>query len=297
MKKFATLFLTVVLAIAASFSFAACGQKETKNFGKDLIKYDSQLDTLTNLKNGTVDMCIIDSVMAGYYATNGEFKDLIKVLDEDRFILATEKYGIAGRKEDKSLMSKINEALIAISESDYQTVAETYGLTSSLCLEKTTVNPLSSATDESWNKIKTAKKIIIGYTVFAPIAYDVVSGTPSKGFDIDLAKAVIKYLNNTYSSEIVLEFQEIDWDSKEALLKNGTIDLIWNGLTITDERVAEMCISVPYLNNNQVAVITKTKYESLDLTCLKDTVTLFANATIGVESGSAGESVVLSSDK
>lgn len=297
MKKIATLFLTVVLAIVASFSFAACGQKEATNFGKDLIKYDSQLDTLTNLKNGTVDMCIIDSVMACYYATNGEFKDVIKVLDDDEFILATEEYGIAGRKDDKALMSKINEALIALAESDYQTIAETYGLTSSLRLEKNTENPLSSATDDSWNKVKNAKKIVIGYTIFAPIAYDVVNGTPSKGFDIDLAKAVVKYLNDTYSSEITLSFQEIDWDSKEALLQNGTIDVIWNGLTITDERAANMCISVPYLYNNQVAVITKTKYESLNLTSLKDIVTLFSNATIGVEGGSAGESVVLSSDK
>ena len=55
MKKFVTLLITVVLAIVAMFSFTACG-KEARNFGKDLIKYDSQLDTLTNLKNGTIDM-------------------------------------------------------------------------------------------------------------------------------------------------------------------------------------------------------------------------------------------------
>lgn len=292
MKKIVTLLLTVVLAIVAMFSFTACG-KEARNFGKDLIKYDSQLDTLTNLKNGTIDMSIIDSVMAGYYATNGEFKDVIVVLDE--LVLANEQYGIAGRKEDKAFVSKINEALIALSNSDYQTIAGVYGLNASLCLTSSTENPLASATDDSWDKIKTAKKIVVGYTVFAPIAYEVVDNAPTKGFDIDLAKAVVDYLNEQYSTEIVLEFQEIDWDSKESLLANGTIDIIWNGLTITDERAANMCISVPYLHNNQVAVITKAKAEKIE--SFKDLITLFATATIGVEGGSAGESVVLASEK
>ncbi len=295
MKKIVTLLLTVVLAIVAMFSFTACG-KEARNFGKDLIKYDSQLDTLTNLKNGTIDMSIIDSVMAGYYSINGEFKDVIVVLDD--LVLANEQYGIAGRKEDKAFVSKINEALIALANSDnsdYQTIATTYNLNSSLCLTSSTENPLASATDNSWDKIKTAKKIVVGYTVFAPIAYEVVDNAPTKGFDIDLAKAVVAYLNTQYSTEIVLEFQEIDWDSKESLLANGTIDLIWNGLTITDERAANMCISVPYLNNNQVAVITKAKAETIE--SFKDLITLFATATIGVEGGSAGESVVLASEK
>ena len=92
--------------------------------------------------------------------------------------------------------------------------------------------------------------------------------------------------NEKYSVNLTPEFQIIDWDSKEALLTNGTIDLIWNGLTIDDERLANMCISVPYLNNDQVAVVRtedKDKYVTPD--DLKD-------AVIGVEKGSAGESVV-----
>jgi ABC-type amino acid transport substrate-binding protein len=292
MKKLLTIALTVILAVVSMCSLTACG-KEDLNFGKDLVKLDSQLDTLTQLKSGTIDMSIIDSVMAGYYATTGEFKDDIVVLN--KYVLANEQYGIAGRKGDKAFVSKINDALIALQTTDYATIAETYGLTSSLSIDANTTNPLASETDGSWDAIKTAGKIVIGYTVFAPIAYELVDNVPTKGFDIELAKKVVAYLNTTYSVNLTVQFQEIDWDSKEVLLNNGTIDLIWNGLTITSERAANMCISVPYLNNNQVAVVRKADYN--DQMSYKDLFTLFATATIGVEGGSAGESVVLASDK
>ena len=69
------------------------------------------------------------------------------------------------------------------------------------------------------------------------------------GFDIDLAKAAAEKLG----SEI--EFQPIDWDTKELELENGNIDLIWNGLTITDERTAAMDFTMPYLKNKQIIIV------------------------------------------
>ena len=70
------------------------------------------------------------------------------------------------------------------------------------------------------------------------------------------------------------------------LLSNGTIDLIWNGLTIDEQRLANMCISLPYLNNDQVVVIMKADEDKYV------TPEDLADAVIGVEKGSAGESVV-----
>lgn len=287
MKKTLIVVLALILCVSCFFA-VGCGGEEL-NFGKEVVKLTSQLDALTQLKNDTVDMAVIDSVMAGYYATTDEFKNDIAVLDE--FTLATEQYGIAGRKDDKAFVSKINEALIALKDTDYQTVATTYGLNASLCIDSTTTNPLSQANDNSWEKIKQSGKIVVGYTIFAPIAYDVENNVPTKGFDIDLAKKVVEYLNATYSLNLTVEFQKIEWASKEALLQNETIDLIWNGLTITEERAASMCISVPYLNNYQVAVVKKSVYTDVD--SWAELFTLFSNATISVERGSAGESVVV----
>ncbi len=290
MKKLFTLLLTVVMALTACFAFAGCSEEpEAYKFGKELLRYDSQLDTLPKLVDGDIDVSIIDSVMAGYYCKEGSYANQIAVVDD--LVLAQEKYGIAGRKNDKAFVSKINEALIALAETRYEQIGEAYGLEDSLCLDDETVNPLESATDNSWETIKNSGKIVIGYTIFAPICYEIVDEVPTKGFDIDLAKAVVNYLNQKYEISLDVEFLLIDWNKKEVDLAEGNIDLIWNGLTITDERSNAMCISVPYLNNNQVAVVLKSNLSKYSNSA--DILINMNKAVIGVEKGSAGESVVL----
>ena len=69
------------------------------------------------------------------------------------------------------------------------------------------------------------------------------------GFDIDLAKAAAEKMG------CKIEFQPIDWDSKEMELNTGKISLIWNGFTITDDRLASMEFTKPYLNNRQIIVV------------------------------------------
>lgn len=277
--KAAALVAAVIMSVTA---FAACNSGEKLAYGKELLTLNTQLDTLTQLNMGAIDAAVIDSVMAGYYSNNGEYAGKVTIMDA---VLQREQYGIAARKDDKAFMSKINEALIALyGNGGMQEVADQFGLTADIALESSTENPLADATDSSWDDIVASEKIIIGYTIFAPIAFN--EGNDITGYDIELAKKTIEYLNEKYSVNLKPEFQIIDWDSKEALLTNGTIDLIWNGLTIDDERLANMCISVPYLNNDQVAVVRtedKDKYVTPD--DLKD-------AVIGVEKGSAGESVV-----
>ena len=277
-KKFGVLAMGAAV-LCLSLLGTGCGDKPV--ICKEVVKCKSQLDALTQLKAGTVDAAIIDSVMAKHYVAQSEYSTLQII---DGLILKEEEYGIAGRKEDKAFLSEINKALIAIANSDYQTIATKYHLQDDRTLTAATTDPLAGATDDSWEEIKTSGKIIIGYTVFAPIAWP--DGDVLTGFDVELARAVVAYLNEQYSLSLTLDFQEISWDSKEALLSAGTVDLIWNGLTITDERKAEMCISVPYLKNNQVAVISKEdKDVYTDEASLKETV-------IGVEGGSAGEDVV-----
>ncbi len=277
--KAAALVAAVIMSVTA---FAACNSGEQLAYGKELLTLNTQLDTLTQLNMGAIDAAVIDSVMAGYYSNNGEYAGKVTIMDA---VLQREQYGIAARKGDEAFMSKINEALIALyGNGGMQEVAAQFGLTADIALESSTKNPLADATDSSWDDIVASEKIIIGYTIFAPIAFD--EGNGLTGYDIELAQKTIEYLNEKYSVNLEPEFQIIDWDSKEALLTNGTIDLIWNGLTIDDERLANMCISVPYLNNDQVAVVRtedKDKYVTPD--DLKD-------AVIGVEKGSAGESVV-----
>lgn len=280
MKKVGALLLTALM-------LTGCNKGE--GIGKEIIKLDTQLDCLVQLKSGSIDAAIIDSVMAGYYTSNGEFKnDLVIIENLD---LAIEQYGIAGRKNDSAFMEKINEGLLGtFNNGKMKNISDFFGVTSSLAVSSTT-SYTKGATDDSWNKILNSGKIVVGYTIFAPIAYDDetnnYSGNKFTGFDIELAREVVNFLNTTYSSTLTVDFQEIDWDSKEVLLTNGTIDLIWNGLTITDERKENMSISVPYLNNKQVAVVKK---ENKDTYTTKESL---KNAVIGVEAGSAGEDVAM----
>lgn len=69
------------------------------------------------------------------------------------------------------------------------------------------------------------------------------------GFDVDLAKAVAKKLG------MELKLQPINWSSKETELSSGKVDLLWNGLTITDERKEKMTFTEPYLKNRQVVIV------------------------------------------
>ncbi|MBQ3507822.1 MAG: transporter substrate-binding domain-containing protein [Clostridia bacterium] len=290
MKKILSITLAVLLL---AFSMVACTQDTASlAYGKECLAVATQLDALNGLVKGDADIAVIDSVMAGYYMSGVDtFKDY-QVLEN--VVLVEEKYGIAAKKGNDALMSKINEALIALADTEYKTVADTYGLTTELLVKADTTNPYAAATDGSWDKVASAKKVIIGYTLFAPIAYNEGDGADAvlKGFDIDLAKAVFAYLNEKYSTEVAIEFQIIDWNQKESMLENGSIDLVWNGMTITAEREAEMCISVPYLANKQVAIIKKTdaeKYAATDATAFADKA---KDAVIIVEKGSAGEALV-----
>ena len=300
MKRKFTLIVTAVLLVCMVFSVACSSEKEEgskNNFGKELLSLTSQLDALNGLKKGDADVAVIDSVMAGYYMNDTDsFKDY-QVLEN--IVLAEEEYGIAAKKGNDALISKINEALIALVDTDYKTIAATYGLTTELLVKADTVNPLASASDESWNKVVDAKKLVVGYTLFAPIAFNEGDGENAvlKGFDIDLAKAVVNYLNTKYEAAVEIEFMVIDWNSKEAFLENGTIDLVWNGMTITPERKAGMSVSVPYLANKQVAVIAKADSEKYKSANYDEFVKVTKDAVIIVEKGSAGEALVLPAEE
>lgn len=291
MKRILTLALAVVMMLGCVATFTSCSEDEKLNFGKELVTVGSQLDALNGLLKGDADIAVIDSIMAGYYMSTGDTFQNYQILEG--VVLADEEYGIGAKKGNDALIGKINEAIIALADTGYKAVAQAYGLEADLLAKADTVNPQAEATDNSWNDVVSRGKIIIGYTEFAPIAYYEGDGANKefKGFDIDLAEAVIAYLNAKYGVSVEIEFKEIVWDNKEADLNTGNIDLVWNGMTITEERKANMAMSIPYLANKQVAVVKKAdaaKYGATKDEFVQNT----ADCIIIVEKGSAGEGVV-----
>src|SRR5690606_42069330 len=54
---------------------------------------------------------------------------------------------------------------------------------------------------------------------------------------------------------IDVEFKEIDWSAKEAELNGKRVDVLWNGLTITEERKKNINFTKPYMANDQIIVV------------------------------------------
>jgi polar amino acid transport system substrate-binding protein len=120
------------------------------------------------------------------------------------------------------------------------------------------------------------EKLIVGITDYEPMDYKDPETGEWIGFDAELAKMFAESIGR----ECV--FVEIDWDNKVAEINNGSIDLIWNGMTASEELGTKIDFSVSYAKNAQVAVakknsgITKEQVPTL---------------SIAVEGGSAGETV------
>lgn len=113
-------------------------------------------------------------------------------------------------------------------------------------------NSNSSITSESnATETNTSGKLIIGLDdSFPPMGFR-DENNEIVGFDIDLAKEVAKRLN------LEPVPTPIDWSTKELELNSGKVDVLWNGVTITEARQEAMLMSSPYIKNAQVVVVKK----------------------------------------
>ncbi len=91
--------------------------------------------------------------------------------------------------------------------------------------------------------------LIVGFdNSYPPYGYIGADGEYT-GFDLDLAAEVAA--RNNWD----LQLEAIDWDAKDALLGQGTVNCIWNGFTM-EGREDGYTFSEPYMLNQQV-IVTK----------------------------------------
>ena len=137
----------------------------------------------------------------------------------------------------------------------------------------------SSAPDQSWDKVKSAGQLVLGFDkAFPPMGYVDTKTGETVGFDIDMATEACKRLN------IKVKFQPINWDNKQAEIDNGNVDCLWNGFSKTEERAKQFNLSIPYMKNNQVILVkTGSSYQELDS---------LSGKTIGVQSDSSAETAL-----
>ena len=95
--------------------------------------------------------------------------------------------------------------------------------------------------------VKEKGTLVVGITEFEPMDYK--DGDKWIGFDADMARVVGKKLG------VDVQFVEIDWDTKTMELESKNIDMVWNGMTLTDEVTSSMECTNAYCNNAQVVVV------------------------------------------
>ncbi len=131
--------------------------------------------------------------------------------------------------------------------------------------------------DSDLKYIQDKGKLIVGITDYAPMDYKDENGEWT-GFDAEFARLFAKELG------VECEFYVIaDWGKKFLELDTKQIDVVWNGMTITEEVKLNTNCSNPYVVNAQVLVMKA------------DAVNNFPDAasitglTIAAENGSAGQ--------
>ena len=99
-----------------------------------------------------------------------------------------------------------------------------------------------------------------------------------EGMEVDLAKKIAKEL------KVKVNFTAVTPQTREALMDNGTIDMLIATYTITDERKASYAMSTPYYYD-QIGFLVQTKSGYKKLSDLN-------GKTIGVSQGSSAKAAV-----
>ena len=192
-------------------------------------------------------LVLIFVMAAAMFAGCSKSFDKTVVLDED---LGKEKYGIGFRNDDIALGLAVQNAFEEmIADGTAAEISDKWFGEDVVLQGDITEDATAAEDDDSLQKILDKGTLVLGLDdSFPPMGYR-DDDNNIVGFDIDLATEVCKRLG------VELVLQPIDWDSKELELNSGNIDCIWNGMSITDERIANMFIPMAYIANSQIIIV------------------------------------------
>ena len=106
-----------------------------------------------------------------------------------------------------------------------------------------------SGKSDDLDYVKKKGKLTVGITNYPPMDYKEEGSSEWIGFDADMAKAFAASLG------VEAEFIVVDWDYKIGALNGKTIDCVWNGMTLTEDIMANTATTKAYAKNAQVVVV------------------------------------------
>ena len=196
-------------------------------------------------------LVILAAMALTMLASCGSSKKYI-VLDDN---FGAEEYAIGFRKDDYALAAKVQEILDEMGKDGTAgTISEKwFGNKDAFLTSGDFPREMKTVSgDNSLQYILDKGELVLGLDdSFPPMGYSDSKTGEIVGFDIDLAEEVCKRLG------VKLVKQPISWDAKEIELSSKNIDVIWNGMSVTDERIENMFLSKPYIANAQVIIVAE----------------------------------------
>ncbi len=266
MKNIIRRGLCLLLLLAMTAAMAACGQKnantntdektmvyavEAGSAGEEVAKkkgwtvnsVQDQAAALMEVAAGTSDAAVIDLLMAG--AMIGPDTSYPNLTYTDS--LTQEEYGI-GCRQGSDLADFITSVLAeAYQDGTTQALARQFGIREDLLAEM----PQTGYTEDAGGDVAYIRgkgTLVVGITEFAPMDYKDDNGQWT-GFDAELARLVAQRLG------VDVEFVIIEWGQKVNELNSKAIDVVWNGMTLTDGVQTAMTCTPAYCRNAQVIVV------------------------------------------
>lgn len=110
-------------------------------------------------------------------------------------------------------------------------------------------------------EIKERGVLIVGEALDAPLLSQQNPLNPEKvnGFDADMAKLLATYILGEPNVKIVPPSSQ----TREALLKNGTVDVVFNTYTITEKRAEQVSFAGPYFSSG-LAIAVRSETNNID---------------------------------
>ena len=201
-----------------------------------IFRFSGTADMVLSLTTHKIDVVLMDAVTAGVLIRQNP---QIAILSDD---LLTKPLGYGFQKGDTLLRNRFNRFLSEAKESGlYDTIYKRW------CLNdpELAVMPLKE-------EVSGQQKIILGVAI-DDLPYVSMMNQEYVGFDIELLQAFAR------KERVNLQIVTMNFESLVAALASGKVDMIADGIAITEERQKQVDFSDPYMEFRTAAVTLKSR--------------------------------------